>query len=1369
MSNMGTLYDTVKNAQQTKPVDTKVVPSVLSPVQDLSLYKGEKPQKFELPKKELSFYEKIKQKSEDKAMIAERKPMAEALFPTDTSFKTTTQGSTSPYPTGDISIQELVKVAGQGIARGYASTGSRLASDLGTASTDTIDPNTYFGDSEMGKKAAKAIFGTDQPFNATSEDIAFMETFGVDPNITREKAGGSLTMLLSALDLTGAGGSIKGLSGAVKAIRATKTTEEALKLAKSLKLSDEVAQQYADAFVNAQTVKEAKTALEEAVGAQEGRIMVHGGPAELDGGKIDGSKGFSGGAFFAHDTPTGRAYANGYTMKEAVNNKGGGKIHRVLIDKDAKLFDSTNPEHIKMIESKMGKDVSNDIVSTSRNGVMDWATGSQYLDEIKDLGFDGAHLSERPKGFKLYEPGTNKLIEAAEDVNSVVIFNESKFKMLPDLLPTPKELPPIKQVNKIAKTPKSEAKIPTNAQIDELSKKVKELGTGGKKALESDINDLATRVAISEDAIETLPGKQLSKYVSKTTGNLPEITGKETMQSLTGSGKTVKNSEFGKRGDEILDEIYGGNVPDIAKVEEDLRIYQKSREQLDSIKTELSSKRKDIATVRKAERMTRIGMRERRTAFRAVRERYNLTEGELKRFRKGRDISSMDQYEFDQFIAEANKYGEETEKQSNALVQLKATIAYKNLKKWENLAQAMNLPPVSKMNTEQLVNLERILDTYKEGDEFLPTRMLETIDRTKLEGVKTVREVLERLGKEEGLTVEEVSKIHPSEFHRYMDDVTLARQNPFYSRLVTIKNESFMKANARIVKITDEVDALIEKARASVKQSITDKIIPTDQNMVHWLEGDALTRSTLEKTMTAEELAASKKMDEVFKSYYDYLVERKAGQKFSRFEDQYFPHVRRGFLEAWKEDGVLKAFKELRDQFAQDQKYMNILNEQTGDILPYEKWIGFTQFRSDNLVPTANAARAFESYVTVLEKARHLDEMTPEIMAYVHALSPRTMSQRGIELDNSLKRFVKEWINANKGRHPKGFFEPGGKLDFALRASSGFTRMVDLGFNFTTQIVAPIGENAMTLTMLKPKNYAKAVARVNTKEGKQIIEKYKSFVGRSLFEELSRATASIGDKFSSGMFGIYHYAARQSNELFLLGKMTDEEFKTGTISAERLAKLRVEMGRYRKIEGLESIMGRTSEAKAALQYKSWAYPILRETVYNTQKIIKMMRSEGVRTALASEQGKELFYSIGLSAAIGGFFYNEYKSLSGEKDRSFVEDMLFKSLRDAQSIFGAFDPTMWADIRVISFYQDFAQAILDAVMMNEYKTTGELKAPKEFMDLITPAPIRQLEKIVSTDTKGTATKSPSVETPAGLPKLPSATKKLPTPPGLPSLD
>ena len=946
--------------------------------------------------------------------------------------------------------------------------------------------------------------------------------------------------------------------------------------------------------------------------------------------------------------------------------------------------------------------------------------------------------------------------------NLAVVFPESISK-----IKTKSQLTDIweranKAKGEVKKTPKKVAPIPTLDSIQELGKRVDDLAGKPREEIKSGIEELSMQSAFLEEQLDEMPGKRLQRFESRE-GRIEDF-GSVDLAKTPSEIKKIdernirlrRAAESAFEGTPLSDRFDEHDVI-VEAVEE----YRAMKNNLQEIKSNLKVLREESAILSKAEKASNVGMRQRRARYRALQDRYNLTDNETRKLIGGRNISTMTQSEWETAIRRAEMKGQEIEQQSRAMAQLRATIEQKDLKKIDNLRAALELPPIHQMDTKQLENFEKILDQYKPKDEFLTKRMLETIDRTSLSGVKTTREVLEVLSKETGLSVDDMP-IKPTEWHRMLGDRRLARQHPFFEVLVRRKNKGFLEAEARVISITDEVDELIKKARKSKDRSLSDRFVPTDESIIQWLEADVASRSKLAKDMTKEELKAANRMNDIFKGYYNYLVQRHANQKFSRFENQYFPHVRRGFLESFKEDGVLSAFKEMRDKYRQDAFTMNILNEQTQEILPFEKWIGFAQHRTNNLIPTKNATKALESYVGALEKAKHLDQMIPEMMTYVHALSPRNFSEGGIELDQSLKKFVKEYINANKGRVPKGFFNPGGSFDVLNRSLIGLTRLLDLGFNFTTQIAAPIGENIMTLTMLKPKAYATAIKRRGTKQGRDIVKKYKNFTGRGIFEELTRSDVDIGDRFLKGAFAIYHGATRSANSLFLLGKMTDDEFAKGVISSNRLAQLKIEMSKYRAVRGMESILGRTTEATAVRQYKSWAIPPLTATVENSMELARLIRRDG-KGALASDQGKELYYSVGLGATIGILFYTKYRELKDKGgERTFLEDTTFKAMRDSLSIFGAFDPTMWSGVRVADFLEDLASATLDLIILEQYKTTGKLKGPEKFKRALLPSIVKRIEKEISGED------TPKAKTGGGLSGLPKIGSDLPKLPRLPKL-
>lgn len=882
------------------------------------------------------------------------------------------------------------------------------------------------------------------------------------------------------------------------------------------------------------------------------------------------------------------------------------------------------------------------------------------------------------------------------------------------------------------------------------SEKLKQIAVDIKRSdiTAEQIKDIELQVSETESILESDPVAELRKYSptrGEYAGTLPEVTGK---------GENV----FSQRGDDIANEL---GFEDSEAARKAFDKYQETRREVKEIRRTLTELRKTRAAARKGEKLMSLARGDRRTAYRAVREAFDLTESELSKIRRGRDIMAMTQDEFDAFITQAELLAEESSEKRQARSELQATIQEKELKKWENVQEAMHLPQISQMTIEQMDQLNEVLSKYKRGDEFLTVRQLETIDRTELEGLRTVREVNEHLAKKYNLTPEQLPGIKP---HPWMYDTQLARQHPLYDLLVNKYNVSYLNAQSRIIELEKQNSELIKKARESRQRTVGEKLIPTDEKVVKWIEASEDERTTLEKDMTKEEITAAEKMDEVFREYYDWLVRRSIEEKFSsRFENKYFPHVRRGFLEAWKEDGFMKAFKESFDQFRQEERMMTILDEKTGDVLPYEKWVGFSQFRSGALVPTKNAASAFKSYITALEKARQFDEFIPEVMTYVHSLSPREMTDRGLEINDSLQRFVKTWINSKKGRVQKQIVKPGGKMDWALRMGVSLTRMVDLGLNVPVGIANIFGEQSGNLTMLGPKKYAAGLARLSTRKGRRITHKYENFVGRSFFDTLTEASNDVGDQLLSGIFGVFGAASRKGNQVFLLGNMTSEEYDAETISTEKLGALRKAQGKYRVVTGAESVFGKSAEAAVGGQYKKWAIPILVSTRDNLISLSKTVRNRGVKAALSSEEGSQLFYSTILGSVVALSLMGYYNELDDDEDRNFIEEIIYKSIRDALSMIGVLSPDFigsFAAPRLSSFLVDLSESINSILFMEKYKTTGELKGLQQLERTVTPKVLKQILGELEQE-EPTKTQTPKQ---VGLPKLP----KLPALPRLPSL-
>jgi len=918
--------------------------------------------------------------------------------------------------------------------------------------------------------------------------------------------------------------------------------------------------------------------------------------------------------------------------------------------------------------------------------------------------------------------------------------------------------------------------------IDSVAEAIK-----AKELTLEEIDQLRINLVIIEETIADHPGKKFLRYASdKKTGQLPEFTGKDTMRSLSGSGKEVKTSEWARRGDEITQEILGSgrtyrDAPSIEDAQAAINEYKGIKERIDDLKERLRPLREKAAASRFGEKIIKILRTQRRAAVRALKARYGLTENELKELRRDTgDLLLMSDSSFAEFMEKAESLAAEMEVLRQARIQLEATLNILELRKWENMQKALKLPDVSKMTAAQMDQLNAALAPYEKGDEFLTVRQLETADRTEFTGLRTIREVQQFLAKKSEKpypqAIQEIQNLAKNglgkfrvlgksnaDWPYFSYDTELARQNPFFELLVQKYNLAHLEGTGNTLAYKEEATKLARKARNSRARTIWDKLVPTDILNKQWLENPA-DRSQIEKVMTPEEHAWAKYQDSVYKKYYAYLLEQAAmGQKFgSRFAGKYYPHVRRGILEAMKSEGPVAAFKELFDQHAQLEKYFTILDKKTGEVLPYEKWVGFKQFRKDMLVPTEDSLVAFTRYIAAMEKAKQLDKFIPEIMIMVHALTPTGKTARGLSMNNSLETFVKTWINSKKGRVQNLVFSPGGLPDWALRTGIALTRVLDLGLSITG-LAAPFGEQAATLSMLGLRKHTLGVSRFATAKGRAIADKYPEFTGENFVKNLLDSDQTLGNRFLRGIFGLFSTATQKSNKVFLLASMTPEEYASGVISRERLAKLRTEMGEYRAIEGQESIRGKSEVGAAFKQYKSWAIPPLISTIRNIAKLKNLFKTQGVEAALKSKATQQLLYSVVLGAVVGIAGYEYYTGLGKKKNRNFIEELTYKAMRDALSMVGILDPSFWTSpARIASFVDDLGTALKQTIMFEEY-ANGELKGVAGFERALTPRAVKQFV--------GTEKKKSSGPAIPGLPKLPKLNLpkvKLPKIPSLPKI-
>jgi hypothetical protein len=712
----------------------------------------------------------------------------------------------------------------------------------------------------------------------------------------------------------------------------------------------------------------------------------------------------------------------------------------------------------------------------------------------------------------------------------------------------------------------------------------------------------------------------------------------------------------------------------------------------------------------------------RRESMKNVRDYFGLTDAEMMSATNRRNPALMDDAEFKQFLRNVELKAvelAETRQEKMALLKL---IEDKRLKKVDNYRRALELPTFNDMTAQQLRDFAKLLEPFQDDDIFLTQRELETVDRTDLKGIKTWREARERLAKEAGVPVEELNKVHVEALDSFRWDTALRERDAFFGILVEQMTQSYVGAQLRAHEIENRTYELARKSEKSRDRGIIDRLIPQDDLIMAYLEAPMDQKAAIVEQMTPEQIDFANYMQQYFAGALEYLM---ATKSLERGRENYFVHIRKTFLENLKDGGLKKAVSEIFKTYQQDQMVFNILDDDTGKILPLEKFFQFSLQRTDTMDPTRNVTKAFLTYVNTFEKKKMFDAIIPKLDIYAQALTPTRYTPRGLEIDRSLKTFVNKWINNKKGRRISfdSTLRQGGPLDVGIRALRAFTTILDLGLSPIVQTAAFIGEQVANAAMLGNKAMAIGTARMRTAQGKAILKKYESWVGRSLWEEFTAPGKEVTERLSQMLFAGFHLSSVTANKQFLLASLTEQEWQSGEISTERLAEMRLDMGRFRVVPGTGSLVGSTSAGDAAMQYKKWAVPIARTLIADAETLIGNIKAG---QPLDARAGKELMRFAYMSAAV---FIVGAMAGADDDDRSVIGKAKGRLYREAMTLMQGIDPTLWlATPRTLTWLYQTAQAFKSMVLMETYKSgdkEGELKGDDKLKRQFVPGVVRSV--------------------------------------------
>lgn len=932
------------------------------------------------------------------------------------------------------------------------------------------------------------------------------------------------------------------------------------------------------------------------------------------------------------------------------------------------------------------------------------------------------------------------------------------------------------------KKPSQPARIKIDAELQDIRDAVQ-----NRSITVEEIGQLETRVDILEKSlpdvrpIKTIAGRQFQQY--DTLAQVQDTASKqrqanELARNMTvdessailknqseHNAKTLQAARIVRRAN--LDDVvtrYG--FDDLDEAGAAIRAFDEQTESLVLLRETLKSKKAQRALANKTEKVARAASKGRKNLVNELRDQFGLSNSDIQKLSNRQDYRMMSDTEFGSFINRLEQKAVELADTRQAKAELVDLLERRHFEKVENYRKTQGFPPVSQMNSQQLRQYADSLEQFQTGDEFLTTRQLEVVERSELTGVKTMREARERLLEQvkkmpgmEKTTLEDLQNIKVSALDNLRYDTSLAEKNPYYNFVVNRTQTHMLNGEANFLQVQNKVNELARTANKSrdrgLKGSIRQALIPKNDEIVRYLEAPMSEKKAFAEKLTSEELDYANYMQQYYSDAYDHLVKVKELYG-SRYVDQYFTHMKRDFLEAWSDDGIVKAMREWWQSQKDDQAIANIIDQDTGNILPKAKFFQYTLQRTGEVTPSKNVTRVFLQYAQMFERKKMFDAMIPEVDIYTQSLTPKNLTPKGLEMDRSLKTLINKYLNNKKGRRENfgGIIKQSGPADIAIRMGNTLVSLIDLGLALGPSVAASVGEQVMTYQALGKIGYTRAwkrriwdtgLKRMSDKNASKILKESEAFIGRNIWTDLADPDQGIMDKGLKTIFGAFSQSTVEANKLFLLANLTQAELKAGKLSADRLAQLRLEAGRWRDLgRDVKSIVGSTSLGEMTTKYKGWAIPIARTNITNVVSLAKGLKQGNFKETLTSREAAETYRAIELSAVlvmVGSYVMSE------EEDESFIGQLKARAYMESMTLLGGIDPTVFLSTpRLYSFLQQLGGNLKDIVTLEQYQQdsrwgeTGDLKGVSGLQRQFTPSAFEQFGQTKETTRRSSGGKS-----------------------------
>lgn len=675
-----------------------------------------------------------------------------------------------------------------------------------------------------------------------------------------------------------------------------------------------------------------------------------------------------------------------------------------------------------------------------------------------------------------------------------------------------------------------------------------------------------------------------------------------------------------------------------------------------------------------------------------------------------------------------------------ARTELAKALKDRDIEHEQYVRQINNLPPFSKMTTEQLRQYTDIVRGYEKGDVALSPKRIAELEGTDLAGAKTERAVREQWAKLSGQPVEDLKNVKVGLLKWISPDPQLRQERPELAPLIDYIGEHQLRGKELGERVVEQHEALAAAALKEMRpaQGIGERIANW------WAPKQRAVRAYLE-ARTPEEVEArgsvlgpatlkwAQYMRAQFKAINNYL--EKDGM-VSRFIGAYAPHMERGWREILRDSNKVGLGQSLTDMFPQASQLFKDFTG-SGDGLGLSKFFKHSQFRTGELTPSDNMIRAGSTYFRDFYNKAALDRALPVIDTAVRAMESKDpLTQK--RTISSLRNFTNDFLENKKGNNEA--FGPAGRLVTpTVRAIETAASIHWIGANYALQAVkAGVGIPLMDyLAIRNPEgsygwgavgaDLARAEKLRWTEQGKAIVKKYGFLIPDNPFEQLSRPSADIGDYAQTALYGGFSLGHSASMQRILLGSLTSEELKSGEVSTERINQIMQAAGRWVPIHGQESIIGANPVSGLWKQMKSWTLPPV-ITVKNDAIVLMRSIATGGKERLTDEQMHDIL-RLGVTGVIA---VGAKSLLSPEMEDDTFSGRLIHYLRSVSGgIWRTSKPDYWLSAPGLAYGAKVAVHLYQWASMEEYKSgehEGENKGAAGLKRDLTPALWKQIQSL-----------------------------------------